>query len=93
MLQGTSENSEVLGNWQGTAGIPHFLSYLIWQIKQTLASVKPRGLREGETAALLIQSSSDPSLPQLHSALGQAQSHRLLPRENGAECFCVHDSI
>lgn len=34
MLQATSENSEVLGNWQGTAGIPHFLSYLIWQIKQ-----------------------------------------------------------
>lgn len=34
MLKTGSENPEVLGNWQGTAGLPQCLSFLIKQIKQ-----------------------------------------------------------
>lgn len=34
MPKAGSQNPEIPGNWQGTAGLPQFLSYLIGQIKQ-----------------------------------------------------------
>ena len=34
-LKAGSQNPEVLGNWQGTAGLSPFLSYLIWQLNGT----------------------------------------------------------